>query len=155
MTKKEFLSALRRRLRGLSALELRERMDFYSEIIDDKIEEGLSECDAVADVGDVDDIAAQILAERTPNIQVKTRKNDVSAWQMALLIIGSPIWFSILIAVFAVMWSVVITIWAIEIPMFIFAMISKYLVIVCVAVSKAMAKFTQITFDTIANLFRR
>ena len=39
MTKKEFLAALRRRLRAVPQAELRERLGFYSEIIDDKMEE--------------------------------------------------------------------------------------------------------------------
>ena len=60
MTKKEFLAALRRKLRAVPQAELRERLGFYSEIIDDKMEEGLTEGEAVADVGNVDEIAEQI-----------------------------------------------------------------------------------------------
>ena len=153
MTKKEFLSALRRKLRAVPMAELRERLGFYGEIIDDKMEEGLTEGEAVADVGNIDEIAEQILAEvEIPN---KREKKPASPWQIALLIIGSPIWLSILITVYAVMWSVVITLWAVEIPMFIFAMISKGLVIGCVEVSKFAAKLTKDTIDSIGNLFRR
>ena len=153
MTKKEFLAALRRKLRAVPQAELRERLGFYSEIIDDKMEEGITEGEAVADVGNIDEIAAQILAD----VEIPERKSKAAAspWQIVLLIIGSPIWLSILITVYAVMWAVVITMWAVEIPMFIFAMISKGLIIGCVEVSKFTAKITQMSVCAIGNLFKR
>ena len=153
MTKKEFLAALRRKLRAVPQAELRERLGFYSEIIDDKMEEGLTEGEAVADVGNIDEIAAQILAD--VEIPAKNSKTPTSPWQIVLLIIGSPIWLSILISVYAVMWSVVITLWAVEIPMFIFSMISKGLIIACTEVTKFTAKLTQMTAGAIGNLFKR
>ena len=153
MTKKDFLAALRRKLRAVPQAELRERLGFYSEIIDDKMEEGLTEGEAVADVGNVDKIAEQILAE--VDIPVKNSKTHASPWQIVLLIIGSPVWLSILISVYAVMWSVVITLWAVEIPMLIFAMISKGLMIACTEVTKFTAKLTQMTTTAIGELFRR
>lgn len=153
MTKKEFLAALRRRLRAVPQAELRERLGFYSEIIDDKMEEGLTEGEAVADAGNVDEIAEQILAE--VEIPKTKAKAPASPWQIILLIIGSPVWLSILISVYAVMWSVVITLWAVEIPMFIFSMISKGLIIACTEVTKFTAKLTQMTACAIGNLFKR
>ena len=153
MTKKEFLAALRRRLHAVPQAELRERLGFYSEIIDDKMEEGLTEGEAVADVGNVDEIAEQILTE--VEIPKAKAKAPASPWQIVLLIIGSPVWLPILISVYAVMWSVVITLWAVEIPMFIFSMISKGLIIACTEVTKFTAKLTQMTASAIGNLFRR
>ena len=153
MTKKDFLAALRRKLRAVPQAELRERLGFYSEIIDDKMEEGLTEGEAVADVGNIDEIAEQILAE--VEIPTKGGKAPASPWQIVLLIIGSPVWLSILISVYAVMWSVVITLWAVEIPMLIFAMISKGLIAISVPTTKFMAKITRKTFCAITNVFRR
>ena len=60
MTKQEFLSRLREGLSGLPEDDIAERLTFYGEMIDDRIEDGLSEEEAVAEVGSVDDIAAQI-----------------------------------------------------------------------------------------------
>ena len=51
MTKKEFLSALSRGLSKLPRKEREERVNFYAEMIDDRIEEGMPEPDAVASVG--------------------------------------------------------------------------------------------------------
>ena len=47
MTKFEFLEELRNGLNGLPKNEIEERISFYSEIIDDYIEDGLSEEHAV------------------------------------------------------------------------------------------------------------
>ena len=64
MKKKEFLSALSRGLSRLPRGEREERVNFYREMIDDRIEEGIPEEEAVAGVGTVDGIVAQVLAER-------------------------------------------------------------------------------------------
>ncbi|MBO7336520.1 MAG: hypothetical protein J6U42_06240 [Lachnospiraceae bacterium] len=63
MTKKEFLNELGIGLRGLPASDISERQSFYSEMIDDRIEDGLSEEEAVAQIGPVDKIVSQILME--------------------------------------------------------------------------------------------
>ena len=153
MTKKEFLSKLRRKICKLSHKEINERLGFYNEIIDDKIEEGLSEADAVADVGDVEKIAAQILSDVNTDTSANKRKKSASAWQIALLIIGSPIWLPIFISLFAVIWAVVITLWAVEIPFGIIGLIAKYLWIVCIATSKFAVKLTKICAVGIGKVF--
>ena len=56
MTKLEFLSALGKGLSGLPQDEVEERLNFYSEMIDDRMEEGLPEEEAVAQIGAVDEI---------------------------------------------------------------------------------------------------
>ena len=43
MKKEEFLTELRSKLNGLSKKEIDERINFYSEMIDDRISEGKSE----------------------------------------------------------------------------------------------------------------
>ena len=50
MNKQQFTDRLKRKLSDLPASEINDRVAFYSEMIDDKIEEGFSEEDAVADV---------------------------------------------------------------------------------------------------------
>ena len=123
MSKQEFLAQLRRGLSGLPQDDIEERLEFYSEMIDDRMEEGISEEDAVRDIGDVDGIVAQIVAD-TPLIKIvkdkmKT-KRKISAWEIVLLAVGSPIWLSLLFAAFAVilsvylaLWSVIISFWAV------------------------------------------
>ena len=74
MTKKEFLSGLRKKLVKLNRADLKERLGFYSEIIDDKMEEGLSEEDAVFQLGSAQEIAKQIIAD-TPLLKIVKSKN--------------------------------------------------------------------------------
>ena len=56
MDKQEFLKKLRQ---GLPAEDREERILFYTEMIDDRMEEGYSEEEAVASVGSLDEILAQ------------------------------------------------------------------------------------------------
>ncbi len=124
MTKQEFLAELRKKLVGIPREDIEERVSFYGEMIDDRMEEGLSEEQAVAALGEVADITAQIMAEipltRLVKERVKPNRN-LRAWEVVLLVLGSPIWLSLLIAFFAVVlsayivvWSVIISLWAME-----------------------------------------
>ena len=61
MNKQEFISALRKRLKLIAGCDVDERISFYCEIIDDKIEEGMSEEEAIAQIGTVDEVVEQIL----------------------------------------------------------------------------------------------
>ena len=63
MNKNEFLLKLKKGLRGLPQADIDERLTFYSEMIDDRMEEGLTETEAVEAIGSVNDVTAQILAE--------------------------------------------------------------------------------------------
>ena len=60
MTREQFVKKLKGELSSLPSEELEGRLAFYSEMIDDRIEEGLSEEEAVAAIGDVDEIIAQL-----------------------------------------------------------------------------------------------
>ena len=48
MNRKEFLRSLSRSLRGLPRAERAQSLDYYGEMIQDRMEEGLSEEEAVA-----------------------------------------------------------------------------------------------------------
>lgn len=123
MKKEEFLSTLKKKLSGQPKQEAEERLNFYSEMIDDRVEEGRTEEEAILDIGSIDDISAQIIAEIPLKKIVKEKikpKRRFRAWEIVLLIVGSPIWLSLAIAAFAVilslnvsLWAVVISIWAV------------------------------------------
>jgi uncharacterized membrane protein len=120
MRKNEFLAALRQRLSALPAVEREERIGFYGEMIDDQIEEGLSEEEAVDGIGKVEDIANQILSEAPPARIEAKEKRKLGAGVIVLLALGSPIWlslavaaFAVLIALYAVLWSLVVSLWAV------------------------------------------
>ena len=123
MNKQDFIDQLREKLSGFPVRDVGERLEFYSEMIDDRIEEGLSEFEAIAAIGTVDEIASQIVAESPLAKIVKEKikpKRSLRTWEILLLALGSPIWLSLLIAAFAVLlslyavlWSLIITAWAI------------------------------------------
>ncbi len=123
MSKSEFLTLLRKALNRLPQIDVEERLTFYSEMIDDRIEDGLTEEAAVAELGSVDNIVSQIMSEIPLLTLVKENikpKRTLRAWEIILLVLGSPIWLSLLSAIFmvmicvyAVIWSIVVTLWAI------------------------------------------
>lgn len=126
MNKREFLDQLRGRLSGLPKREADERLGFYSEMIDDRIEEGLSEEEAVSAIGSVESIAAQILSDTPAARPAKEAAHSpnnppkkLRVWEIVLLAVGSPLWISLLIAAFAVLlalcvslWAVIVSLWA-------------------------------------------
>ena len=116
MTKNEFLDALRENLKGLPKNELEERLAFYSEMIDDRMEEGLSEEEAVAAAGDVDDVTAQIIKD-VPLVKIAKEKmktgRKLEGWEIALLIIGAPLWLPLLVAAVSVVFSVYVSLWSV------------------------------------------
>ena len=120
MSKQEFLAQLRKGLSGLPQDDIEERLIFYSEMIEDRKEEGLSEEEAVSAVGTVDEIVTQVVAE-TPFAKIaKERiksKRRLSAGEIVLLALGSPIWLSLGIAAFAVILSLYISLWAVIISL--------------------------------------
>ena len=77
MNKQEFLGALRRGLLGLPEEDIENSVEFYSEMIDDRIDEGMSEDEAVADIGSANEVIQQILSEAslTKLVKRKVKKN--------------------------------------------------------------------------------
>lgn len=131
MNKQEFLKRLGAALSGLPRADAEERLAFYEEMIDDRVEEGLSEEAAVAEIGPVETVTAQILAE-TPLpklVQERIRpKRRLRAWEIVLLVLGSPIWLALLIAgaavilaIYVVIWALVLSLWAVDVALLIAA----------------------------------
>lgn len=122
MSKQKFLDALRAKLEGLEDIEA--SLEFYGEAIDDRMESGLTEQEAVAEIGSVEKVAAQILSEMPLPKLIKARatpKGKPSGWQIALIVLGSPVWLPLLLAaavcllaVYIVVWSVVISFYALD-----------------------------------------
>lgn len=120
MTKLQFLLSLHDRLSGLPKDDVEERLHFYSEMIEDRMEDGLSEEEAVSAVGSVDEIAAQIVADiplaKIAKEKIKPKRR-LKVWEIVLLALGSPIWLSLLIAAFAVTLSLYASLWSVIISL--------------------------------------
>ena len=116
MTKVRFLLSLHEKLADLPQDEAEERLSFYSEMIEDRIEEGLSEEEAVLSVGTVEEIASQIIADvpfAAAGKEKTTPKKRHKTWEILLLILGAPVWLSVLIAMLAAFFSLYISLWAV------------------------------------------
>ena len=101
--------------------DIREYAQFYSEMIDDRMEEGLTEQEAVGALGSVDSVIEQVLSELPLQKLVKRsfEKRKPTVWQTVLLIMGAPLWlplmiaaFAVILAVYAVLWSAVLCLYA-------------------------------------------
>ena len=123
MNKQEFIELLRSKLSGLPEESVEDRISFYSEMIDDRIEAGFSEEEAISELGSVDEIVEQIISDipfkKIARDKIKPQR-QLRGWEIALLIIGSPLWivllasaFVVIFSVYAIMWSLIVSLWAI------------------------------------------
>lgn len=120
MNKTEFSAALRRALGKLPSYEVEQSIAFYAEMIDDRMEDGMSEQDAVAALGPVGPIAAQIIAE-TPAIPKAIAKANTGSrtLNVVLLAVFSPIWVPIALALAITVLAVYLSIWAVIVSLWI------------------------------------
>lgn len=153
MNKKEFLSSLNKKLSKFSKQEVKERLVFYSEMIDDRVEEGLSEEEAVLEIGDIDKVAEQISLEISSDTTIK--ENKLTKSELILLLVGSPIWFPLLLTAFIVIWALLLSMWAIELPFLIFSYISKCFIVACKASTKWVVNASKVTFKRLGDVFNR
>ena len=120
MTKHEFTEKLQKILqeRGLPAEEAAKSAEFYSEMIDDRIEDGMTEEQAISALGDIDEIAEKIFHYTPLGVLMKSKfkeKKQAAGSPVLLIllaILGFPIWFSLAIAALAILISIYIIIWA-------------------------------------------
>ncbi|MBR5947667.1 MAG: DUF1700 domain-containing protein [Clostridia bacterium] len=121
MNKRDFLNALEARLGGLPPEDVERRLEFYAEMIDDRVEDGMSEAEAVRDLGDIDGIVSSIIAEtpmtRLVGAKLKS-KSELKGWHIALLVLGAPLWIPLLIALLAVIFAVFVTLFSLVIAAF-------------------------------------
>lgn len=110
MNKKTFLRQLNKRFRSLPRQEREDRLRFYGEMIDDRMEEGLTEEEAVAAIGSAEELSADL-----PRQEKKRR----GIWTAILLVLGAPLWipllaaaFAVVLALFIVLLAAVISLWA-------------------------------------------
>lgn len=127
MNKELFLTTLREKLKGLPKEDIDERINFYEEMINDRIDEGKSEEDAIKEIGTIDEVV-QSIADETPLLKlVKERikpKRKLSAWEIVLLVLGFPLWLPLMITglvlalvAYILIWVLVIVTYSVEISL--------------------------------------
>src|SRR5690606_3207152 len=94
---------------------------FYAEMLDDRIEDGMSEEDAVESMETVDIIAERIILDTPLPALLRERirpKGGMTALNATLLILGAPVWLPLVLAVLAVIAAVFVTIWSVVAALF-------------------------------------
>lgn len=116
MMKAEFLKRLDTALAQLPEADRRRYVESYAELIEDKVEDGMAEADAVASLGDIDQIAREILGSTPLPVLMCTAvkpRRGWSVWSVILIVLGMPVWLPILAALGAVILSVYLVIWSV------------------------------------------
>lgn len=142
MNKTEFLTALRHALGKLPSYEVEQSIAFYAEMIDDRIEDGMDEQDAVAALGPIDAIAAQIIAETPPVPKAIAKANTGNrTLNIVLLAVLSPIWVTLVLAfaatvlmVYLSIWMVVVSLWAVVVMLLLCGPIGLFGLAWCMAI---------------------
>lgn len=122
MNKNEFIRELSERIRSLPQKEQEEILSYYSEMISERMEDGMTEQQAVEALGSVQEIAEGIMldAPLTAIIKEKVKpKRELRGWEIALIIIGSPLWISLALVVFALVLVVYILLWTLVLVMWV------------------------------------
>lgn len=155
MKKQEFLNELRNRMWALPEADQQSSLEYYAEMIDERIEDGLSEEEAVAAIGDLDEIVEQIMSE-TPHApavvngdekqeketeqpkQVK-QKREWKTWIIVLLVLGAPLWISLLAGIGGVVFGIYVGLWSVVIALY----ATAFALAVC-AIGLLIAAFSQL-----------
>ncbi len=120
MTRSEYVEALRRGLGNLPGDEVERSIAFCEELIDDRIEDGMTEEQAIDSMEPPETMVSKIVCETPMPVLIKggmERKRKVNWGVIALLVLGFPLWFSLLAAVFAIVLAVYVTMWSVVVAL--------------------------------------
>ena len=115
MKKLEFIKELRSRLKGYPKDVVDNAVNYYSECIDDAVEDGHSEEEAVRALGSMDEIVRNTLKDVPLSKLVKNKvKPDhrLNAFEIIILIIGFPLWFPLLMTACAIFFAFYVVLWS-------------------------------------------
>ena len=126
MRKQEFLDKLKASLWAMPEADRQRSADYYGEMIDDRMEDGLSEEEAVAAIGNLDEIVKQILSESprppaTVHKEQKQQKRGLEPWMIVLLVLGSPLWIPLVASAVSVVFSIYVSLWSVVIVLYVVA----------------------------------
>ena len=94
MNKQEFLAALARELEPLPREERYKTLNYYDELIDDRLEDGQEEEAVIQSLGDPRAVAQELLAGED---ELLVPNRGLRVWVIVLLVLGFPLWGSLLV----------------------------------------------------------
>lgn len=139
MTKAEFTQEILRRTGHLSRAEVDKWISFYSECVDDRMEEGMDEAEAVARLGNMEDILKS-MEQETPGAALpsvytaspdtypapsdaytespRPKKEHRTLWKV-LAICGSPLWLPVAAGLAVAVLALYLSLWAVLLALYI------------------------------------
>lgn len=114
MNKKVFLDKLRKNLKNFDSQEQEKFINYYEEMVEDYKENGYTEEEAILKIGDPNDIARDILKEQDMII-LNIPSTSSKVLNLILLILGFPLWGSLLLCFILLILSAYIIIWCIPV----------------------------------------
>ena len=113
MNKESYLAQIRQLLQSLPEEDRERSLAFYTESIDDRIEDGMSEEEAVASMESPEEAAKAILMDMPIPKLVKARVKEkhMGALEIILLVLGFPLWFPLLLTVLILGLTVYLVVW--------------------------------------------
>ncbi len=119
MTRLGFLKSLKKAMKGYSKDTVKKTVDYYDEMISDRMEDGLSEEEAIKAMPAISEIISDL-----PEGASARKRRKLSAREIVLLILASPIWLPLLcaglaliISLLAVIFSLVVSLFAVELSL--------------------------------------
>ena len=128
MNKQEFLNELRTQLQTAAAGSAESIVEYYDEMICDRVEDGMSEEDAVAALGSIDDIVKNTLLDKSVTELVRkkvveshkeAKSKGLGTLWVILLVVFSPIWVPVAIVLGVALLIMYITLWVVVIALLI------------------------------------
>ena len=140
MNKQEYLSAIRVRIPKMPTEDMERFIAYYSEMIDDRMEDGMTEEEAVG-------VVDQIL-EDTPLSKIVKQKikptHRLRAWEIVLIVLGSPVWVPLLLTAGILVLSMLVVVFSL--------LITFYAVVISAAVAGIAGVLAVVPFLMISNV---
>ena len=114
MKREEYLDRIRALLQNLPPEDLERSLAFYAESIADRMEDGMSEEEAVASLESPEEAANAILLEQPLPTLVKVRvkeRRQLSALEILLLVLGFPLWLPLLLTALVLVFTFILLTW--------------------------------------------
>lgn len=115
MNKQEFLTELEKRLSGIPKKDIDQTIEFYEELILDKMEEGQTEEEAIASLDSIDEIVKATLSNVSIPKLVKEKfapKRSLKTWEIVVIASTAIIWIPLAIVLLSVILSLYVGLWS-------------------------------------------
>ena len=116
MNRIQFIEKLANKLSDLPENELKETIDYYYEIIDDKVSEGMSEEEAINSLGSIEEIVNSIIPNQFTDTTINHNKKQ-SNWKTIFVSSTAIIWVPVLISLIAAIFAIYVSLWAVVISL--------------------------------------